>query len=127
MDNKLLLASPLFAAGLAFAPGAFAAPIANGTLETKIEITANCAVSAGNAALDFGSHASTETSASASNGGFSVSCTNQTPYTVALIPSGGSGDGNGTMEHEGVTIAYQLYQDSVSRMRRLPNIRPFFS
>src|SRR5690606_22676589 len=54
----------------------------------------------------------TETSASASNGGFSVSCTNRTPYDVALIPSGGSNGGDGTMEYDDVTIAYQLYKDS---------------
>lgn len=113
MKTRLLPASSLvLAAGLAFAPAAVLADTATGSLDTRITITSNCAVSTGNAALDFGSHASTETSASAGNGGFSVSCTNKTPYKIALIPtSTSSTDGAGEMKFDDVAIAYQLYQD----------------
>lgn len=96
-------------------PGVVSADTATGTLGVKITITSNCAVSTSNATLDFGSHASTDASASANNGGFTVSCTNQTPYDVGLAPvSTASTDGAGEMKDGSGTnsIAYQLYSDA---------------
>lgn len=119
--TRHLLAAMGTIAGLSL----FAAPItasaagpATGTLGVQIAITSNCSVSTGNTALDFSSHASTESGPiSASNGGFSVTCTNQTPYTIGLqsAASGSTTDGKGVMAATGgitQTIGYQLYQDS---------------
>lgn len=103
------------AAGLAILPAVVSADTATGTLGVKIEITSNCAVSTSNAALDFGSHASTDASASADNGAFTVSCTNQTPYDIGLVPvSTASTTGNGEMKDDSGSnsIAYQLYSDA---------------
>jgi spore coat protein U-like protein len=113
--KSILTASLSVLAGLAMLPGAADAATTNtatGTLQATITITSNCAVSASNAALDFGSKASTTAGASASNGGFSVTCTNQTPYNVGLAGSSGASDGTGTMTFGSNTIGYQLYQDA---------------
>lgn len=102
-------------AGLAILPAVAGADTATGSLGVKIEITSNCAVSTSNAALDFGSHASTDTSASADNGAFTVSCTNETPYDIGLVPvSTASTTGSGEMKDGSGTnsIAYQLYSDA---------------
>lgn len=117
--TRHLLAAMGTVAGLSL----FAAPItasadtATGTLGVQIAITSNCSVSTGNTALDFASHASTESGPiSASNGGFTVTCTNQTPYNIGLqsSASGSTTDGKGVMKASGIsqTIGYQLYQDS---------------
>lgn len=104
----------LFAAPLT----ASAAGTATGTLNAQIVITSNCSVSTGNAALDFSSHASTDSGADASNGSFSVTCTNLTPYKIGLqsASAGSTTNGAGAMSSTapGVTqtIGYQLYQDS---------------
>ena len=93
------------------------AQTATGSMDVKIVITANCAVTGSTSTLDFGSNASTATDASANNGGFSVTCSNLTPYTIGLKSnSAGAGDdGAGVMASTapGVsqTIGYQLYQD----------------
>jgi len=92
---------------------------ADGEMQVQITITANCAVTGTSSTLDFGSQASTTTGpVSASNGGFSVTCTNATPYKIGLKPvSTDSAVGIGTMSADpdnGETIGYQLYQDSAS-------------
>ncbi|TAM82361.1 MAG: spore coat U domain-containing protein [Candidimonas sp.] len=93
-----------------------AASTATGTLNAQIVITSNCAVSTDNSTLDFASHASTSGAVSASNGGFSVTCTDETPYTIGLqsAATGSTNNGAGTMSASGIkqTIGYQLYQDA---------------
>ncbi|MBV6306002.1 spore coat U domain-containing protein [Candidimonas humi] len=119
--TRNLLAAMSAVAGLSL----FAAPLtasaantATGTLQAQIVITSDCTVSGGNSKLDFSSHKSTETDASANNGGFSVTCTNLTPYTIGLqsASAGSTTNGAGVMSSTapGVsqTIGYQLYQDS---------------
>lgn len=115
--NRFLLSSLAVLAGLSLSTAATAAT-ATGSFNTKIVITGTCSVTGATTDLDFASHASTEGPASASNGGFSVTCTNLTPYTIGLqsSASGSTTDGKGTMTTTapGVTqtIGYQLYQDS---------------
>jgi len=113
MNKHLLTTSASLLASLAFAAGSAQAATSNtatGSLQATITITSNCSVSAGNAALDFGSNPSTASGASASNGKFSVTCTNQTPYNIGLAGSSGKADGTGTMKSGSNTIDYQLYQ-----------------
>jgi len=120
--TRNLLAAMGAVAGLSL----FAAPLtasatstATGTLQAQIVITSNCTVSGGNASLDFTSHVSNETNAAnASNGKFTVTCTNQTPYTIGLQSSASDAptDGTGQMvasAGSGISqkIGYQLYQD----------------
>lgn len=115
--NRFLLSSLALLASISLSTTVLAAT-STGTLNTKIVITSNCAITGTSTDLDFASHASTDASASASNGGFSVTCTNLTPYTIGLqsAASGSTTDGKGTMATTapGVTqtIGYQLYQDS---------------
>ncbi|HUH39419.1 MAG TPA: spore coat U domain-containing protein [Castellaniella sp.] len=103
---------------LIIAAPASAQSTATGTMDVKIIITANCAVTGTSTTLDFGSLASTATAASASNGGFNVTCSNMTPYNIGLksTSTGALDDGIGVMSTTapGVTqtIAYQLYQDA---------------
>lgn len=91
---------------------------ATGSMDVKIVITANCAVTGTSTTLDFGSRASTASGAQASNGGFTVSCSNLTPYNIGLKSnaSGADDNGKGVMSSAapGVTqtIDYQLYQDA---------------
>ncbi|MER1968363.1 spore coat U domain-containing protein [Castellaniella sp. GW247-6E4] len=88
-----------------------------GSMDVQIVITANCTVSSTTSTLDFGSNPSTAADASASNGGFSVTCSNQTPYKIGLKSNstGAVDDGVGVMASTapGVTqtIGYQLYQN----------------
>ena len=95
-----------------------AATTATGTLKAQIVITSNCAVSTGNATLDFGSNPSTTSGASGTTGknGFSVTCTDLTPYTIGLqsTSSDAGTNGAGKMSASGIaqTIGYQLYQDA---------------
>lgn len=118
--NHYLLAAMATIASLSLLtlPQAVSAATATGALNAQIVITSNCSVSTGNATLDFSSHASTDSGASASNGGFSVTCTNLTPYTIGLqsASTGSTTNGAGVMSTtaSGVTqtIGYQLYQDS---------------
>ena len=119
MKNKYLLTTSLSVlAGLALLPVVGNAATATpSSLQATIKITANCAISTAgsNNALDFGSHISTETTdVSASNGKFTVNCTNLTPYSIGLQGSGGATDGTGTMSDGATptphTIAYTLYQ-----------------
>jgi spore coat protein U-like protein len=116
--SHLLLTAIAMITGVSLSTAASAAT-ATGSLNAKIVITSNCAITGTSTDLDFGSNASTTASAvSASNGGFSVTCTNQTPYTIGLksTASGAADDGTGTMKATvggtAYTIGYQLYQDS---------------
>jgi len=115
---RLLLTAIAMLAGASLSTAASAAS-ATGSLNAKIVITSNCAITGSSTDLDFGSNASTATGPiSASNGGFSVTCTNQTPYTIGLksTASGAADDGTGTMKANvggtDYTIGYQLYQDA---------------
>lgn len=97
---------------------ALAQSTATSSLQAKIIITSNCAIVGTKTDLDFASHASTETTAAgASNGGFTVSCTNLTPYKIGLqsTSTGATTDGAGKMTSTapGVTqsISYKLFQD----------------
>ncbi len=113
-----------FALYCAAALGASAASLpaladtATGSMDVQIIITANCTVSGSTNTLDFGSNPSTSTDASANNGGFSVTCSNMTPYSIGLksTATGALDDGAGVMSTTapGVTqtIGYQLYQDA---------------
>lgn len=117
---RLLLTAIAVLTGVALSTAASASTTATGTLNAKITITSNCAVTGSTSDLDFGSNASTASAVSASNGGFSVTCTNQTPYTIGLqsTASGSATDGTGTMKATiggtAYSIGYQLYQDSAS-------------
>lgn len=115
--SRFLLACATVAAG--FPLVASAQSTTTGTLQAKITITSNCVIAAGTTDLDFSSHASTETApATADNGGFSVTCTNQTPYSIGLqsTASGSAKNGTGAMKSADAgitqTVGYQLYQDS---------------
>ncbi|HEX7386947.1 MAG TPA: spore coat protein U domain-containing protein [Castellaniella sp.] len=119
--TQLLATSLSLVAGLTLLPGAANAAVstATGTLGTTITITANCLVSTNNAAMNFGSNASTATTNAAASASFGVTCTNGTAYNVGLTPAatttGGtpSTTGAGTMKNSnGSSIAYNLYQDS---------------
>lgn len=117
MKIKHTLTSTLaLIASAALLPVTAGAATASGSLEAKITITSDCSVSTGNAALDFGSNASTAAMPTANNGGFSVTCTNGSPYKIGLTPaSTSSAVGTGTMStspSNGSTIGYTLYQDS---------------
>ncbi len=116
--SQLLLTAIAMIAGVSLSTTASAAT-ATGSLNAKITITSNCAITGASTDLDFGSNASTAAGPiSASNGGFSVTCTNQTPYTIGLksTASGSTDDGKGTMTATvggtAYTIGYQLYQDA---------------
>ncbi|CAM5219410.1 hypothetical protein CDEF62S_05530 [Castellaniella defragrans] len=118
--KHLLTTSMSLLAGLMLLPGVGNAATATpSSLQAKITITANCAISAAgtNNALDFGSHVSTEsTAATANNGSFTVNCTNLTPFNIGLAGSSGATNGTGTMSDGASptphTIGYQLYQDA---------------
>lgn len=117
--NRFLLSTAAMAAGLVMSSTALAQSTATGTLNAKIVITSNCAIVGTSTDLDFASHVSTETAAAnASNGGFTVNCTNLTPYKIGLqsSASGSTTDGKGLLKSADSavtqTIGYQLYQDS---------------
>ncbi|MCI2809593.1 Csu type fimbrial protein [Eoetvoesiella caeni] len=117
--KNFLLSTAAMAAGLIVSSGVMAQSTATGNLNAKIVITSNCAIVGTGTDLDFASHVSTETSAaSASNGGFSVSCTPGTTYKIGLQSSAGSSttDGKGLLKSADSavtqTIGYQLYQDA---------------
>jgi len=120
MNKHLLTTSMSLLAGLTLLSGASNAATATpSSLQAKITITANCAISAAadNTALDFGSHVSTETNAAtANNGSFTVNCTNLTPYSIGLTGSGSATDGTGSMSDGATptahTINYALFQDA---------------
>ena len=117
---RLLPVSAALVAGLLSSGATMAADTLNGgNFGVKIAITSECTVDAAKTDLDFGSKASTATAAAtANNGGFSVTCTNQTPYSIGLQSTAGSSssDGSGTMKatvgSTEYTIGYQLYQDA---------------
>ena len=117
--NRLLPVSALLVAGLLSSGAAMAATTDGGTFGVKIAITSECTVDATKSNLDFGSTASTATSpVSANNGGFSVTCTNQTPYQMGLqstasgAGTGGSGSMTATVNSVEYKVDYQLYQDA---------------
>jgi spore coat protein U-like protein len=121
--NHSLSASIALVAGLAFSAMASAVgtTTATGSFQAKIQITANCAVGTSNPDLDFGSTASTTTTAlSATNAGITVTCTNLTPYNIGLqsAASGSATDGTGTMKATvggtDYTVGYALFNGSTA-------------
>lgn len=108
-------------AGLSVTVPGLAQSTATGSMEVKIAITANCAVTGTSTTLDFGSQASTTADAS-NTGGFSVTCTNLTPYKIGLqsnssgAGTGGTGVMSSTAPGVSQTIGYQLYQDTAHTM-----------
>ena len=118
MKIKQLALYAVAAGGLAISLPTLAQSTATGSMDVQIVITANCTVSGSTNTLDFGSNASTASNATANNGGFSVTCSNMTPYKIGLKSNstGAGDDGAGVMASTapGVsqTIGYQLYQDA---------------
>lgn len=118
--NHSLSALVALVAGLVFSVAASAAtPVTGGTFNVKIAITAQCSMGAGpNTDMDFGSKASTDTTAALTEttaASFGVTCTNLTPYTIGLQPGNGNLLGAGQMAgatNTSTKIAYQLYQDA---------------
>jgi spore coat protein U-like protein len=102
-------------AGLVLATTAFASgtPAAAATSTTTMSVTATvqatCSVSA--ATLAFGTYTGTQLDGSST---LSVSCTNTTPYTVALNVGTGTGATVAVrkMTASATTLNYSLYQDS---------------
>jgi spore coat protein U-like protein len=87
---------------------AFAAT-STGSMGVTATVQATCSLTA--APLSFGSYNGSQLDASSA---FSVSCTNATPYTIALDVGAGTGAtiGNRKMTGPGATLNYTLYQDS---------------
>lgn len=115
--SRFLISAAAMATGLAMSSGVMAQSTASGSLNAKIVITANCAIVGTNTDLNFASAASTATNSNAT-GGFSVNCTNLTPYKIGLQSqnNGTATDGTGLMKSadSAVTqsIAYTLYKDA---------------
>lgn len=97
----LLVTTGLFAAGQAFAADSGKNATAN--FQVKIQVLSTCAITATD--IDFGL-VNSNTTVAEKTGALSVTCTNQTPYSVGL-------KGSGKMTHETddtATIAYELFQ-----------------
>lgn len=117
--NRTLSILAGLVAGLSLSVPAWAAQVTGGTFQTKIAITADCAMGAGpNTDMDFGSHASTDTSTpnQTTAASFSVTCTNQSPYSIGLQPGNGNllgaGDMSATVNSVVYKIPYKLYSNS---------------
>lgn len=116
--NSFLLTTAAMAAGLVMSSAALAQSTATGTLNAKIVITKDCAVTSSGTVLDFGSKASTVAVAATASTAITVKCTNLTPYKIGLQSSAASSatDGTGTMKYNDGstvhTIGYQLNQAS---------------
>jgi spore coat protein U-like protein len=81
------------------------------TFTVSVTVLASCAITAG--ALNFGTQTVLTANIDAT-AALSVTCTNTTPYTVALGPGNGTGatTTNRSMTGAGGSVHYGLYQDS---------------
>jgi spore coat protein U-like protein len=114
VNIRSLLASLALLAATAYAPATLAQS-ASDDFDVTITITSTCSIDAATAGnIDFLSVASTATNVQAT-GTLSVTCTNGTPYSVALgegSNNAGGGAAGRRMEAGGVLVPYQLYSDA---------------
>jgi spore coat protein U-like protein len=106
---------PAMVAGTALTAGAAQAATATTSMPVQMIIAASCTVSA--ATLDFGTQTLIDINADIdASANLTVTCTNDTPYTVALnegLHDGGSGINNRRLQIGATTdrVNYQLYRD----------------
>jgi spore coat protein U-like protein len=115
--SKLLLAAAMTA--LVGASQSAGAASTTAPLTVQITVTSNCTIntSAGAGLLDFGSHAGgAAVLAATGSSGFTVQCTDTTPYNITMSPTGGSTTGSGNMTNGTTTdtVAFALCSDSTA-------------
>ena len=110
------IAAALLAGGIATNASA---ATATGTFTVSLTVNKTCAVSGVSNITLPAVTAGAAPQATATAGAFTVKCSNNTAYTVGLIPGNGTGGNGGTGNlsgttagNTGTTIAYALYQNS---------------
>lgn len=115
MNIKTVIASTLLALGGLTALDAQASTSTTANFNVKITITSTCTINTTSATdVNFGNVASSQTNAAAS-GVINVTCTNRTPYTLALDNGQNFATGTRNMKITGGgtdLVAYQMFQDS---------------
>jgi spore coat protein U-like protein len=107
--TKIGLAGLALAASISIASAPAAAATSTTTMSVTATVQATCSLSA--TTLAFGTYVGVQLDGSST---LSVSCTNTTPYTVALNAGVGTGATVATrkMTATGTTLNYSLYQDT---------------
>ncbi len=106
MLHKLILAGAM--AGMAAV--AAEAGTASSQFNAQITIQADCTVSSPNA-LDFGLHGLLSADVDAQMD-FTVTCTNSTPYTIALNDGANASGSQNRMANGGEYVNYETYSDA---------------